>query len=135
MPSTSSKGAASANSSLDMAGHRMLIAEIGALDFLIAADLRRPPGSDDAAIDQHADAVGEREYRVHVVLDQHDGDFAPQLLQQLYHARGFGDAEAGHRLVEQQQSRFCRERDGELKFALLAMAEPRNHHVGAMPQP
>src|ERR1700688_1229709 len=58
IPSTSSKGAASANSPSDMAGQRMLIAEIGALDLFIAADLRRFAGGDDAAIDQHADAVG-----------------------------------------------------------------------------
>src|SRR5260221_9159911 len=93
MASTSSRGVASA-----MASHRMLFAKIGAFYLFVLADLRRQTGSDDAAVDQNADAVGEREYRVHVVLDQHDGDFAAQLLQQPHHARGFGDAEARHRL-------------------------------------
>ncbi len=68
----------------------MLIAEIGSADFFILADRRWRVGRDDAAIDQHGDAVGEREYRVHVMLDQHDGDFLPQLMQQLHHARRFG---------------------------------------------
>ena len=69
------------------------------------------------------------------MLDQHDGDFAPQLLQQLHHARGFGDAEAGHRLVEQQQLRLGRERDREFELALLAMAQFGHQHVGALAEP
>ena len=56
----------------------------------------------------------------------------PQFLQQLHHPRGFGDAEPGHRLVEQQQLRFGRERDREFEFALLAMAEFGHRYVGAL---
>src|SRR5258708_4956434 len=97
MPSTSSSGAASA-----MGDRHMLIAEIGAFYFRVAADRCGAAGSDDAAVDQYGDAVGESEHRLHVVLDQHDGDFLPQLLQQLYHSRRFGDAEAGHWLIQQQ---------------------------------
>jgi hypothetical protein len=92
-------------------------------------------GRDDAAIDQHRDAVGEREHRLHVVLDQHDGDFLPQLLQQRHHARGFGDAEAGHRLVEQQQLRLGGERHRKLELALLAVAQFGHRHVGAFGEP
>ena len=104
----------------------MLVAEIGALDFLVAADRGGHAGGDDAAIDQNRDAVGEREHRFHVVLDQHDGDFLPQLLQQRHHARRFGDAEAGHRLVQQQQLRLGGERHRQLQLALLAMAQFRH---------
>ena len=42
------------------------------------------------------------------------------------------DAKARHRLVEQQQLRFGRERDGKLELALLAMAQiakPRHRRV------
>ncbi len=91
----------------------------------------RRTGGDDAAIDQHRDAVGEREHGLHVVLDQHDRHFLAQLQEQLHHARGFGDAETGHRLVEQQQLRPGRERDRKLEFALLAMAELGDRHIGA----
>src|SRR5260370_22669721 len=76
----------------------VLIAEIGALDLLVLANLGGRAGRDDPAIDQDRDAVGERKHRLHVVLDQHDRDLLAQLLEQLHHARGFGDAEAGHRL-------------------------------------
>ena len=80
----------------------MLVAEIGALDLFVAADRIGFAGGDDAAVNQNRDAVGEREHRLHVVLDQYDGDFLPQFLQQRHHAGGFGDAEPGHRLIEQQ---------------------------------
>ena len=61
---------------------------------------------------------------------------APQLLQQLHHARRLGDAEAGHRLVEQQQLRLGGERHRQLEFALLAMAQfARRATSGAMSEP
>ena len=101
----------------------------------LLADRAGIAGGDDAAIDQHGDAVGEREHRVHVVLDQHDGDFLPQFLQQRHHARRFGDAEAGHRLVEQQQLRLGGERDREFELALLAVAQFGHRHVGALGEP
>src|SRR5213596_3113626 len=97
MFSISSKGAASA-----MAGHRMLIAEIGALDLFVLADLRGRARSDHASIDQNTDAVGQCEHGVHVMLDKHDGNFTSQLLQKLHHARGFSDAKSRHWLVQQQ---------------------------------
>src|SRR5258708_33867404 len=96
MASTSSKGIASA-----IAGHRMLFTEIGAFYFFVLANLRRLTGSDDAAIHQNADAVGEREYRGQVVLDQHEGDFAAQFLQPPHHTPRFADPKTRHRLREQ----------------------------------
>src|SRR4051794_5156150 len=126
MASTSSSAASA------MAGHHMLVAEIGATDVFIPADHLWLAGSDDAAIDQNRDAVGQREHRLHVVLDQHDGEFAPQFLQKRHHARGFRDTEAGHRLIEQQQARLCRECYGELQLALLAMTQARDQYIASM---
>src|SRR4051794_35977131 len=51
------------------------------------------------------------------------GAFTPHLLQKPAHARRFGAAEPGHRLVEQQQLRPGRERHRQFELALLAMAE------------
>ena len=48
---------------------------------------------------------------------------------------GFGDAEAGHRLVEQQQLRFGRERYRKLELALFAVAQFGHRHVGAFREP
>src|SRR6185312_5693864 len=115
MESTSNKGGLSA-----MADHYMLIAEIGALHLLVAPDRIRQSGRDHAAIDQHRDAVGEREHGFHVVLDQHDRHLLAQVRQQLHHPRGFGDAEPRHRLVQEQQLRLGRERHRQLEFALFA---------------
>src|ERR1700759_3109740 len=101
MPATSSSGALSADvsladASLAMAGHHMLVAEIGAFDFLVTADHGGHVRSNHASVDQHRDAVCEREYRIHVVLDQHDRDFLPQIGKQSHHARGFSGAKPGH---------------------------------------
>src|SRR3954451_16739744 len=130
MPSTSSKDVSSA-----MAAHRMLIAEVGALDLRVLANLRRGAGRNHAPVNENADAVGQCEHSIHVMLDQHDRDFAPQLLQQLYRARGLGHAEARHRLVQQQQLRPGRERNREFKLSLFAMAQARDEDVGASAKP
>ena len=47
----------------------------------------------------------------------------------------FGGAEAGHRLVEQQQLRFRGERDRKFELALLAMAQFGNHVSARRPSP
>src|SRR4051812_21040880 len=52
--------------------HRLLLAQIGAAHVGICANCRRLSRRNHAAVDQHGDAVGEREHRVHVVLDQQD---------------------------------------------------------------
>ena len=113
----------------------MLVAEIGALDLLVAADRRRRARGDDAAVDQHGDAVGEREHRLHVVLDQHDGDFPAAIPAAASPCARIGDAESGHRLVEQQQLRLGRERDRQFELALLAMAQLGDRDIGAPGEP
>src|SRR3954451_24675234 len=112
MPSTSSSGAASANAASDilvsdilasdMAGHHVLVAEIGALDLVVPADRIRHAGGNDAAIDEDADAVGERKHRLHVFPHQQDRTFAAKTAEQLAHASRFSGAEPRHRLVQQQ---------------------------------
>ena len=47
----------------------------------------------------------------------------------------FGCAEARHRLVEQQQLRPGGERNREFELALFAVAQLRDHDVGAMLEP
>src|SRR4030081_13407 len=118
MPSTSSRGVASA-----MAGHHMLVAEIGAPDLFILPDRRRHVGRDDASVDKNGDAVGEREHRVHIMLDKDEGDFPPQLPEQLHHARRFRDAKSCHRFVERHDYGVVVERVLWLWFALLAVAQ------------
>ena len=89
-----------------------------------------------AAVDQHRDAVGEREHRVHVVLDQQHREAALEAAQQLRPAaRVSSRPGAGHRLVEQQQLRLHRERDGELQRALLAMRELAGRTSRAVGEP
>ena len=51
-----------------------LFAEIGLAHRRIGTDRGRVAGRDDAAIDQDADAIRQREHRIHVVLDQEDRD-------------------------------------------------------------
>ena len=77
----------------------------------------------------------EREHRVHVVLDQKDGEAAFELPQHVDEARGFLGPHAGHRLVEQQQARPVGERHGDFKLPPLAVAEIGDQHVGARGEP
>src|SRR5712692_11272389 len=65
----------------------LLLAEIGLAHLGIGADRLRGAGRDDAAIDQDRDPVGEREHRLHVVLDQQNRELALELAQHLDHAR------------------------------------------------
>ncbi|MGY4600191.1 hypothetical protein ACVWXL_007937 [Bradyrhizobium sp. GM22.5] len=59
-------------------------------------------------------------------------DLLAQLLEQLHHALGFGDAESRHRLVEQQKFRLACQRNRQLDLATLAMAEPGHQDIGTM---
>ncbi len=47
----------------------------------------------------------------------------------------FGDAEAGHRFIKQQQLRFGGEGYGELQLALLTMTQFGYDDIGAMSEP
>src|SRR5260370_492984 len=51
-----------------MTGHRMLLAEIGAPDLFIAADLQRLTRSDDTPVHQHRNTVGERDRQFELAL-------------------------------------------------------------------
>src|SRR5215470_8425918 len=87
--------ASTASSGSDMR-HRLLLAEIGLPHLGIGTDRGRIARGDDAAIDQHGDAVGEREHRLHVMLDQENRDVTLQLAQRLDHPARLVGAEPRH---------------------------------------
>src|SRR5688500_3448263 len=87
-----------------------LLAQVGLAHLFVHFYLAGHVRGDDPAVNQHRDAVGEAEYRIHVVLDQDDGLRLLQLLQQRDHALRFVGAHAGHRLVEEQEARTGGER-------------------------
>ena len=99
----------------------------------VGPDRFRLTAGNDAAIDQHGQAIGEREHRLHVVLDQKDGHAALELAEHLHHARGLFRPHAGHRLVEQQKPRPGRERHGDFKLPVLAVAELVDAHARRAP--
>lgn len=82
--------------------------------------------------DEDGDPVGEGEDRIHVVLDEEHGRPALERTQRLHHLAALHVAEAGHRLVEQQEARFAGERHGELELLLLAVGEVRHPGLGAV---
>src|SRR5262249_33938927 len=72
-----------ASSSEPSAMTLLLLAEIGLPHLGIGPDRLRRAGRDDAAIDQHRDAIGQREHRLHIMLDQQNGELALELAQRL----------------------------------------------------
>src|SRR5215472_6431296 len=50
-----------------------LVAEVRRCHLRIGAHLLRRAAREQAAVDEHRDAISEREHRGHVVLDQHHG--------------------------------------------------------------
>ena len=112
-----------------------LLAQIGFAHSGVGPNFRRIARGDDPAIDQNGDAVGEREHRLHVVLDQENSDAAFELAQHRHHAGGFVRTHAGHRLVEQKEPRPRRQRHGDFELALLAVTEPVDAHGGARAEP
>src|SRR5688572_33370867 len=101
------------------------LAKVGPAHFRVRPDLLGQAGGDDAAVDQHRDAVGELEHRVHVVLDQDHGLAALERGEELDHALRLVDTHAGHWLVEQEQARTRGERHRYLELAMLAMRQVR----------
>jgi hypothetical protein len=95
----------------------------------------RTAAGEDAPVDHHRDAVGEREHRGHVVLHQDHGETALEPRQQRHQPVGFLAAGAGHRLVEQDQLRRHGERDGEFERALLAVGQRAGWHMDAFAEP
>src|SRR5439155_16858102 len=78
IPSTSSSSAIN---------RRLLLgdAEVGFAHLYVRPDRLRYVASDDAAIDENRDAIGERKDRIHVVLDQENCEIALELPQHADH--------------------------------------------------
>src|ERR1051325_8182695 len=71
-PLTSSIRAAPLHRWMRCGPSAVFLAEIRAATLGVGANRRRSGGGDDTPVNHHCDPVGEREDRVHVVLDQHD---------------------------------------------------------------
>ena len=65
----------------------VLFAQIGVPHGRIVPDRLRLAAGDDAAVDQHAQPIGKRKYRLHVVLDQEDRHAPFEVAQEMHHAR------------------------------------------------
>ncbi len=91
------------------------------LDDFVISDGRWRFLGDDAAIVQTADAIDEIHDQIHVVLDNHQRQLRWKTSHNLRHLRSLGGREAGRRLVQQQNSGFTDQRQGQLQLALLAV--------------
>src|SRR5262245_28683804 len=122
-----------ATSSSDASAMRLLLlAEIGLAHLGIGPDRLRAARGDDAAVDQDRDPVGEREHRLHIMLDQQDRQLALELAQRPDHARALLRSHSGHRLVEQQHARSRGERHGDLELPVLAVTEIGDQYVAPL---
>src|SRR5438552_12794724 len=74
---------------------------------------------DHAALLQHDHLVGELGDDAHVVLDEHDRPTRVRLSNQVDRAPDVLDTHARGRLVQQEEARVERDREGELQRALL----------------
>jgi hypothetical protein len=70
---------------------------------------------------QHGDFHAESTDKRHVVLDDDDGAGAVDLAQQFGRLLCFRIGHAGHRLIDQQQSRLLRQQHADLEPLLLAV--------------
>ena len=84
---------------------------------------------------QHGDALGERQRRVHVVLDHHDGDVARNAFEQRADRLALRLRQPGKRLVEQQDLRLLRERHRELEPAPFAIGRLAHHPIAERAEP
>jgi hypothetical protein len=79
---------------------------------------------DDGAELQHGDAVGQVHHEFHVVFHHQNGQpFGAQLRQQLGQRLLLKVAQAGGRLVQQQQAGSASQRAGDFEDALLAQGQ------------
>src|SRR5215469_6276473 len=97
MPSTASTGSAMDD---------LLLPEISVADLGVLPNIFGFARGDHPAINQNRNAVGKREYRLHVMLDQQDRQLLLELAQRRNHARRLLRSEAGHGLVKQQHARL-----------------------------
>src|SRR5215470_11939569 len=107
--------------------------EIDRLDARIARDLLGRAVDEQGTVDQHRDAVGEREYDVHVVLDQEHRHVGRQRRDRRQDLVALVLGHAGGRLVEQQHARAAGDGERNLDQALLAVGQIAGafvHHVG-----
>src|SRR5262249_56039193 len=102
----------------------LLLAEIGLPHFGVGPDRLRRAGRDDAAIDQDRDAIGQREYRLHIVLDQQNREFALELAQRPDHARALIRPHPGHRLLHPGPARRPGKSHPPLQLARLPPPPP-----------
>src|SRR3954471_3902836 len=110
-------------STASIAASLHLVAEIGGDHPRIGTDLGGRAGCDDVTVDQHRNTVGQREHGRHVMLDQHDREPSFELPQHANEARGLVAPGARHWLIEQQQFRLHRERNGEFERPFFPMRE------------
>ena len=90
----------------------------------IGADLLGRAGRDGAAIDQHGDAVGEREHGVHVVLDQEDGALPLSAAQEARSCAAIPRAPMpAIGSSSSSSARLAGQRHGDFELALLAVRE------------
>src|SRR5580692_10338909 len=90
---------------------------------LVRAHVIRRPAQRDRAPQHQQHLIRQPEEDVHVVRGQHDGQLGPlgpDRLEKLHQADGLGRADAGRRLVHQQDARSLREDGGYLHALPLA---------------
>jgi len=110
------------------------VSEIGVAHVRIRLDSLRQIFSDLAAVEENANAVGEAENHVHVVLDDHDRHTRRDALQQLHRLAALPRTHAGGRFVEQKHARFGGKRQSDFESPLLAISELACQCVGAIAQ-
>ena len=98
-----------------------MLPEVGAANLRIAANLAHAATGNDPAVDEDGNAIGERKDRIHVVLDEQDGRFVPQLIQQPREALRTFRAHSSHRFIEQERSWAKSQRDRDFEPAAFAM--------------
>jgi hypothetical protein len=101
-------------------------AEVGGADGGVTADRGGRAGGGDAALDEDGDAVGEAEDGVGVVLDEEDRVVGLETGQEGGEGRALLGAEAGQRLVEEEDAGVGCQHGGEFQAAALAVAEARD---------
>src|SRR3989454_1140528 len=109
--------------STSSAALRMSLPQVCGDDGGILADGGVGALRDHAALLQHDHLVGELRHDAHVVLDEHDGPARAALSDQVDRAADVLDAHARRRLIEEEQTRVERDREGELERALLPVRE------------
>ena len=94
---------------------------------------RRPFGEQRAEIHDR-DGLAETHHRLHVVLDQHDGDalLVAQAPHERRHSPGLLRVHARERLIEHHELRVGRKRHGHAERALVAMGQLGGELVGQL---